>query len=151
MKNVLIFILAFSILILPYGCTTLKSISIQQIPEYSKKRNFLLIKTPKADYYQLNHYQWMDEYLEGYLSKTKQGGIDVVIIQINSKLDVSSGSPTYVRIELKDITNITYKEFKLGRTLILTIPIIALIVLISIMEPIGALDLSGGFSGGGSW
>ena len=47
MRNALLFILAFSILILPYGCAISKSISIQQIPEYSKKRNFLQLRLPK--------------------------------------------------------------------------------------------------------
>lgn len=121
MKNTLCLILAICVLILPNSCTTSKMISFNEVDNFDKK-NFLILATPST-IYELHFYKITDEYLEGYLNKLQTDLINVVTVKLSKNLTIKNNLPADIRINRDEIVGITFKEFNLGKTIALAVPL----------------------------
>ena len=145
MKKVISISLAICMLNLSIGCSSTKTLSINEVKLYSSSATDYLILHTAKKIYQLHDYKFGNQFLEGNLKKfkLKNGYFVHVYTKLDININLENNTTEPLQLELKNIhkieqrkTNIAMDILKAAGITIGTVPLIGIIALLT-----GSLDI----------
>lgn len=131
MKKILSFLLAFSILVGHFGCSTFKTVPKQEAAMTVSKKNFLIVHAPGMRY-ELSNYQFTDTGLKGDLKTFEGGNLNTmhVFTDMHFSLPGHSMAMLPVFIPQDHIQKIKYARPSTLKTILFVGGILAVITLV---------------------
>jgi len=129
MKKFLSVWLAFCILILQYGCTTQRTVPINEAQEKHKNKTTLLLHTPNSRY-QLINYKFTAETLQGNLDEYSGNNLNILHVYTDQSFNYNPYEENLqaIIIPISKISEIKYGKFDGIKTFLIVGGLIAIII-----------------------
>jgi len=134
MKKVISILLCYCILILPAGCRSSRLLTTDEAETMKGAQNYLLIHTPTRTF-KIYNYKFINDSIEGDLLINSPTNAHTISLYTNLNLDIKTNirSSKFIRLSKSDITKITYSEFSIENTLLLTVGIFGILAILAVI------------------